>query len=73
MDLFCDPLVFDLPIPEFFRIRLARYIAKKRASKVAHTYASMGFGGGSPLVNETEKQAKALENYLQKKTIQPIK
>ena len=68
LDLFCDPLVFDLPIPEFLRIRLARFIAKKRAPKVAHTYASMGFGGGSPLVEETEKQAKALEKTLQTKT-----
>ncbi|MBK8394846.1 MAG: ferrochelatase [Leptospiraceae bacterium] len=68
LDLFCDPLVFDLPIPEFLRIRLAKFIAKKRAPKVAHTYASMGFGGGSPLVSETEKQAKALENNLRKKT-----
>jgi len=68
LDLFCDPLVFDLPIPEFLRIRLARFIAKKRAPKVAHTYASMGFGGGSPLVEETEKQAKALEKVLQNKT-----
>lgn len=70
LDLFCDPLVFDLPIPEFFRIRLARFIAKKRAPKVAHAYASMGFGGGSPLVEETEKQAKALEKKLKEKTNQ---
>ncbi|MBL0264742.1 MAG: ferrochelatase [Leptospiraceae bacterium] len=68
LDLFCDPLVFDLPLPEFLRIRLARFIARKRAPKVAHTYASMGFGGGSPLVDETNKQAKALEVCLQKKT-----
>ncbi len=73
LDLFCDPLVFDLPIPEFFRIRLARFIAKKRAPKVAHAYASMGFGGGSPLVAETEKQAKALEKKLIEKTKQEWK
>lgn len=68
LDLFCDPLVFDLPLPEFIRIRLARFIARKRAPKIAHTYASMGFGGGSPLVEETEKQAKALAKALHKKT-----
>lgn len=67
-DLFTDPLVFDLPLPEFIRIRLARFIAKKRAPKVAKVYASMGFGGGSPLFSETEKQAKALESYLKKST-----
>lgn len=31
-DLFSDPFVFDLPLPEFLRIRLARFIAKKRSS-----------------------------------------
>ncbi|EOQ88531.1 ferrochelatase [Leptospira yanagawae serovar Saopaulo str. Sao Paulo = ATCC 700523] len=65
-DLFSDPFVFDLPLPEFLRIRLARFIAKKRAPKVKKTYESMGFGGGSPLVTETEKQAKVLEGILTK-------
>ncbi|TGL54168.1 ferrochelatase [Leptospira kemamanensis] len=67
-DLFSDPFVFDLPLPEFFRIRLARFIAKKRAPKVQKTYESMGFGGGSPLVDETEKQGKILEKILTKTT-----
>lgn len=67
-DLFSDPFVFDLPLPEFLRIRLARFIAKKRAPKVQTTYASMGFGGGSPLVSETEKQAERLETILNKLT-----
>lgn len=64
-DLFEDPLVFDLPLPEFLRIRLARKIAESRAKKVAETYASMGFGGGSPLVEETEKQAEELRKLLE--------
>ncbi|TGM13353.1 ferrochelatase [Leptospira selangorensis] len=64
-DLFEDPLVFDLPIPEFLRIRLARKIAETRAKKVEETYASMGFGGGSPLVSETEKQAEGLKKLLE--------
>ncbi|MCE9501188.1 MAG: ferrochelatase [Leptospira sp.] len=68
IDLFTDPLVFDLPLPEFIRFRLARYIALKRAPRVAATYASMGFGGGSPIVSETEKQAFALRAALEKKT-----
>ncbi|MDV6236387.1 ferrochelatase [Leptospira ellisii] len=68
IDLFEDPYVFDLPLPEFLRIRLARWIAKKRAPKVAATYDSMGFGGGSPLVAETEKQAEAIAEVLRKKT-----
>jgi ferrochelatase len=68
IDLFTDPLVFDLPLPERLRFRLAKFIAIKRAPKVASAYASMGFGGGSPLVSETEKQASSLEDYLNKNT-----
>ncbi|PKA23250.1 ferrochelatase [Leptospira sp. mixed culture ATI2-C-A1] len=67
-DLFTDPFVFDLPLPEFLRLPLARLIAKKRSPKVKRTYESMGFGGGSPLVSETEKQAKVLEKILNEKT-----
>lgn len=67
-DLFTDPFVFDLPLPEFLRLPLARFIAKKRTPKVKKIYESMGFGGGSPLVAETEKQAKALEQILNRKT-----
>ncbi len=65
-DLFSDPYVFDLPLPEFFRIRLAKFIAKKRAPKVSHAYESMGYCGGSPLYEETEKQGRGLVNLLQK-------
>ncbi|TGK38385.1 ferrochelatase [Leptospira gomenensis] len=67
-DLFEDPYVFDLPLPEFLRLPLARWIAKKRAPKVAATYESMGFGGGSPLVAETQKQADAIAKVLNTKT-----
>ncbi|EMY78541.1 ferrochelatase [Leptospira weilii serovar Ranarum str. ICFT] len=68
IDLFEDPLVFDLPLPEWIRKPLARLIAKKRAGKVAKTYESMGFGGGSPLVSETSKQAEAIAKVLKKIT-----
>ncbi|MEM7179538.1 MAG: ferrochelatase [Spirochaetota bacterium] len=67
-DLFSDPLVFDLPLPEFLRIRLAKFIAKKRAPKVAETYASLNYGGGSPLVDETKKQANALAEELTRRS-----
>ncbi|TGL56648.1 ferrochelatase [Leptospira ognonensis] len=67
-DLFLDPYVFDLPLWEPLRKFIARYIARTRAPKVALTYESMGYGGGSPLVAETEKQAEALSHILQKKT-----
>ncbi|MDI7188989.1 ferrochelatase [Leptospira santarosai] len=64
IDLFEDPLVFDLPLPELIRKPLGKWIAKKRAPKVAKTYESMGFGGGSPLVSETFKQATAIAETL---------
>ncbi|MCW7494492.1 ferrochelatase [Leptospira sp. 2 VSF19] len=67
-DLFTDPFVFDLPLPEFLRLPLARFIAKKRSPKVKKIYESMGFGGGSPLVSETEKQARTIERILNQKT-----
>lgn len=67
-DLFLDPYVFDLPLWEPLRKRLAKFIATKRAPKVAATYASMQYGGGSPLVDETRKQAEALAKLLTKST-----
>jgi len=67
-DLFLDPYVFDLPLWEPLRQMLAKYIAKKRAPKVKSTYESMGFGGGSPLVAETSKQADAVVKILNEKT-----
>lgn len=69
-DLFRDPFIFDLPLWEPFRLRLADWIAKKRAPKVAELYAAMGFGGGSPLVSETKKQAQELKLALERKTNQ---
>jgi protoporphyrin/coproporphyrin ferrochelatase len=68
LDLFEDPFLFDLPLPEFFRLRLARWIAKRRAPKVFEIYKEMGLGGGSPLVAETWKQAVVLEKRLIEKT-----
>ncbi len=68
LDLFMDPYTFDLPVPEFLRKKLALFIAKRRAPKVASVYAALGFGGGSPLVSETFKQASALKKFLEKKS-----
>ncbi|EQA46489.1 ferrochelatase [Leptospira broomii serovar Hurstbridge str. 5399] len=65
LDLFEDPFVFDLSLPEFLRKWIAKKIAVSRAKTVAETYASMGFGGGSPLVSETENQANELRKLLE--------
>lgn len=67
-DLFLDPYLFDLPLWEPLRKILARTIAKRRAPKVAKTYSSMGFGGGSPIVSETKKQAAAIAAAISKAT-----
>lgn len=67
-DLFGDKYIFDLPLPEFFRKRLGRFIAEKRVSKVRASYAAMGFGGGSPLYDNTLEQAKAVQAYLKART-----
>ncbi len=67
-DLFEDRYIFDLPLPEFFRKRLGRFIAERRVSKVRSSYAAMGFGGGSPLYCNTVEQAKAVQVYLKEKT-----
>lgn len=63
-DLFTDPYIFDTPLPKFLQERLGRFIAKKRTPKVKHAYESLNYGGGSPLVDETIKQAHKLEEKL---------
>ena len=59
-NLFSDPAILALPAP--FRGWLARLIAKRRAAVAQKIYAELG--GGSPILAETEKQAKALEAEL---------
>lgn len=51
-----------LPAPGWIRPLLARFVARRRAPKVAPLYASLG--GGSPLRKNTEAQAEALEKRL---------
>ncbi|MCB1172156.1 MAG: ferrochelatase [Leptospiraceae bacterium] len=64
VDLLTDPLMVDMPLPFFIQKPLMSYVARKRAIKVAHKYESMGFGGGSPIVAETERQARSLQERL---------
>lgn len=67
-DLFRDPYLFDVPLPEVLRLPLAELIAKLRTPKVKLAYELMNYNGGSPLVAETLKQAEALKNILENKT-----
>jgi ferrochelatase len=60
-NLFSDPAIISLP--GFVRRSLARLIASRRAPVAREIYAHMG--GRSPIVEETEAQARALETALQ--------
>ena len=59
-NLFCDPAIISLPW--IIRAPLGRFIAKRRAPIARDIYARIG--GGSPIVAETQKQARALEAVL---------
>ena len=59
-NLFSDPAIITLPW--FARLPLARWIARRRAPIARHIYQQIG--GGSPIVAETQKQARALEEAL---------
>lgn len=63
-NLFRDKYIIGLP----FGIRqgVASMIANRRAPEARKNYAHMG--GGSPILKETEAQAKALETYINSKT-----
>lgn len=60
-NLFNDPAIIRLPWP--VRPLLARFISRRRAPKAQEIYANIG--GGSPLLPNTQAQARALEAALQ--------
>jgi ferrochelatase len=64
-NLFRDPAIIRAPLP--LRWFLARLISRTRAPAVIKNYAMMDAGGGSPLLRETELQARALEAELAKR------
>jgi ferrochelatase len=59
-NLFTDPAIISLP--GIVRKPLGRLIAKRRASVAREIYAKIG--GRSPIVEETQAQARALEQAL---------
>jgi ferrochelatase len=61
-NLFSDPDIIDFPFARIARQPLARLIAARRAARVAHHYAELG--GRSPLIENTMRQAAALEARL---------
>src|SRR5262245_28145567 len=63
-NLFCDPDIIDFPFARIARQPLARLIAARRAKHVAHHYEEIG--GRSPILEFTQRQARALEAELRK-------
>jgi len=59
-NLFSDPAIITLPT--WLRLPLARFIASRRTPKARGIYEKIG--GGSPIVGQTEAQARALEEAL---------
>jgi len=59
-NLFNDPAIISLP--KIFRYPLAKLISKKRTPIAKAIYAEMG--GKSPILEETKKQADAIEETL---------
>jgi ferrochelatase len=61
-NLFCDPDIINFPGAWLARKPLAKWIAHRRAAVVVSHYAAIG--GGSPIRDLTERQARALESAL---------
>jgi ferrochelatase len=59
-NLFGDPAI--LRLPSLIRQPLANFLAKRRAPKARAIYAKIG--GSSPILGQTEAQARALEQAL---------
>lgn len=59
-NLFSDPAI--LRLPSLLRGPLASFIARRRAPKAQDIYAKIG--GSSPILGQTEAQARALEEAL---------
>ncbi len=62
-NLFKDPAIISLP--GIFRIPLAKIMSRRRASTVRNIYDKIG--GKSPLLEETQAQAEALQQKLLEK------
>lgn len=63
-NLFNDPAIINLPW--FFRWPMARWISRRRAPVARRIYDHMG--GGSPLLEQTRRQAGELEKRLGSET-----
>ena len=64
-NLFSDPAI--LPFPKLLRIPLARFIARRRAPVAQDIYRRIG--GRSPILKETQAQARAFEAELDRRGV----
>lgn len=62
-NLFCDPDIINFPLAWMARKPLARWIAARRSKIVREHYEAIG--GGSPIRELTERQARALAAALE--------
>src|SRR5579859_7305375 len=62
-NLFCDPEIINFMGAGLARKPLARFIARKRSQIVREHYGAIG--GGSPIVDLTNRQASALATALE--------
>ncbi len=73
VELFSDPDIIQIPLPvpfsRWLQKPLARFIAKKR-KKLSQSYYR-AIGGGSPLLEITQRQARALEEILRRRFATP--
>ncbi len=61
-NIFKDPDIIDIPLPESLRIRFVRWLARKRADESKEIYRKIG--GLTPLIRITERQADRLQKSL---------
>lgn len=61
-NLFSDNNIVNIPLSSLLQKPFARFLSKMRAKKVAGYYKAIG--GKSPIVEITQRQAVALENFL---------
>jgi ferrochelatase len=61
-NLFSDPDIFKFPLGFITQRLFARWISRRRAPEASKGYAAMG--GRSPLLDNTRKQAQALQQAL---------
>ena len=69
-NLFADPDIFKLPLARFTQTPFAALVSRRRGPEAAKGYAAIG--GKSPLLENTQAQARALQQALTISTAAPV-